>query len=380
MIEHLIIEQQTLIDICQRFAEKDVLAVDTEFVRTRTYFPKLGLIQLCDGEEVALVDPLSVDDLSPVWQLFENPNIVKVLHACSEDVEIFVNQGKCNLKNIIDSQIMMSFLGHGLSVGYAAMVQHYLDIELDKSDSRTDWLKRPLTPSQLAYASADVTHLIKIYPKLLNDLKATSWFEAAIDETNLLIEKKQQVIDENTLYKNIKTSWRLSPKQLNNLKYLARWRYQQAIKRDLPLSFVAKDTTLIMLAQHAPKSTSAMLNLEGVDTLDVRHKGKQMLMVLKEARNVEPDNYPEKIKRLDQFPGYKQLYKKIKDFVASVAEAQQQPVENFASKKQINQLLSWYYGQNSSTEKIEVLATWRAELFGDALLEHANNQFKSLPL
>lgn len=380
MIEHFVTEQQTLNELCLRFSKKDVIAIDTEFVRTRTYFPKLGLLQLCDGEVVALIDPLSIEDLSPVWQLIEDPNIIKVLHACSEDVEIFVSQGKCAPQNVLDSQIIMSFLGHGLSVGYAAMVKHYLDIELDKSDSRTDWIKRPLTQRQLTYASADVTHLITLYPLLMADINQTTWLSAAQSETAQLIAKKQQNIDENSLYKKVKTSWRLNAKQLNNLKYLARWRYQQALKRDLPLSFVAKDSTLVGLSQHAPQSMSAMLNIEGVDTLDIRHKGKQMLRVLQEANTVSAENYPEKIKRLDQCAGYKQLYKKVKNFVSTVAIDNQQPAENLASKKQINQLLSWYYGLSQSTDEIEILQSWRGELFGKDLLQHAKDQFNSLPL
>ncbi|OKY25726.1 ribonuclease D [Thalassotalea sp. PP2-459] len=380
MVEHLITDQQALNELCLRFSTKDVVAIDTEFVRTRTYFPKLGLLQLCDGEVVALIDPLSIADLSPVWQLIENPKITKVLHACSEDVEIFVNQGNCSPQNIIDSQIVMSFLGHGLSMGYAAMIKHYLDIDLDKSDSRTDWIKRPLTDRQLVYASADVTHLITVYPLLLDDIEKTAWLSAAKIESTQLIAKKQQKIDENNLYKNVKTSWRLNAKQLNNLKYLARWRYQQALKRDLPLSFVAKDNTLMGLAQYAPKSMSAMLNIEGVDTLDIRHKGKQMLRVLEEASKVSAEDYPEKIKRLDQCTGYKQLYKKVKNYVSSVAVDSQIPVENLASKKQINQLLSWYYELSPSTADIDILQTWRGELFGEDLLQHAKNQFSSLPL
>ncbi|MDO6427295.1 ribonuclease D [Thalassotalea sp. 1_MG-2023] len=380
MVELFITEQQALNELCLRFSTKDVVAIDTEFVRTRTYFPKLGLLQLCDGEVVALIDPLSVEDLSPVWQLLENPKVTKVLHACSEDVEIFVNQGNCSPQNVIDSQIVMSFLGHGLSVGYAAMVKHYLNIELDKSDSRTDWIKRPLTDSQLVYASADVTHLITLYPLLIADIEKTTWLNAAKIESAQLIVKKQQTIDENSLYKNVKTSWRLTSKQLNNLKYLARWRYQQALKRDLPLSFVAKDNTLMGLSQYAPKSMSAMLTIDGVDTLDIRHKGKQMLRVLQEASRVSDEDYPEKIKRLDQCAGYKQLYKKVKNFVSSVAVEHQLPVENLASKKQINQLLSWYYGLSSSTADIDILQSWRGELFGEDLLQHAKNQFSSLPL
>jgi ribonuclease D len=186
----LINEQSSLQHLCEKLSGAKVLAVDTEFVRTRTLYAKLGLLQVCDGENLALIDPLSIDDLSPFWQLLSDEKITKVLHACSEDLEVFLTAGNCKPVNVIDSQIMMSFLGHGISLGYAAMVKHFTGIELDKSESRTDWTKRPLTEKQLVYASADVDHLFSIYPKLLSELTQVGFLHYAQLETQNMIDKK----------------------------------------------------------------------------------------------------------------------------------------------------------------------------------------------
>lgn len=374
-------DDQSLVMLCQQLSTVDVLAIDTEFVRTRTLFPKLGLLQVCDGQTVALIDPVTIDDLSPFWQLLTDASIKKVIHACSEDLEVFLTQAQCRPVNLIDSQVMMSFLGHGLSLGYAAMVKHYLSIELDKSDSRTDWTKRPLTDSQLAYAGADVEYLYQLFPKLDKELASTPWYQAAVEETALMIEKKFTPVNESQLYRQVKMSWRLNAKQLNNLKYLAQWRYQQAQKRDLPIGFVAKDHTLIGVAQFSPKSVGAMSSIEGVDLLDIRHKGKAMLSVLKQAEQEDSAVYPEKIKRLDEYPGYKQTFKKIKSFIKKFAEENGQQVENLASKKQINQFLSWHYKLNDQqelVEKIDVLRDWRGQLFGEQLLAHAKSNFSQI--
>lgn len=374
-------DDQSLVMLCQQLSTVDVLAIDTEFVRTRTLFPKLGLLQVCDGQTVALIDPVTIDDLSPFWQLLTDASIKKVIHACSEDLEVFLTQAQCRPVNLIDSQVMMSFLGHGLSLGYAAMVKHYLSIELDKSDSRTDWTKRPLTDSQLAYAGADVEYLYQLFPKLDKELASTPWYQAAVEETALMIEKKFTPVNESQLYRQVKMSWRLNAKQLNNLKYLAQWRYQQAQKRDLPIGFVAKDHTLIGVAQFSPKSVGAMSSIEGVDLLDIRHKGKAMLSVLKQAEQEDSAVYPEKIKRLDEYPGYKQTFKKIKGFIKKFAEENGQQVENLASKKQINQFLSWHYKLNDQqelVEKIDVLRDWRGQLFGEQLLAHAKSNFSQI--
>ncbi len=375
----LIEDQNSLNNLCEQLVKAKVLAIDTEFVRTRTLYAKLGLLQVCNGEQLALIDPLAIDDLTPFWALLTNENITKVLHACSEDLEVFLTAGNCKPVNLIDSQIMMSFLGHGLSLGYAAMVKHFTDIELDKSESRTDWTKRPLTEKQLDYASADVDHLFDIYPKLLAEITQAGFLAYAQLETQSMIDKKFTPIIESDMYLNIKMNWRLNPKQLNSLKYLASWRFQQAIKRDLPIGFVAKDHTLMALAQSNPASVNAMLTLEGVETLDIRHKGKAMLAVLSQADQAEVSTYPEKIDRLDEYPGYKQIFKKVKTFLTTASEQHGLAIENVASKKQINQFLTWQFDLNdarNSTAKVELITGWRDELFGQTLVEFAQQGFE----
>ena len=375
----LIEDQQSLNDLCEQLVKAEVLAIDTEFVRTRTLYAKLGLLQVFDGKNLALIDPVAIDDLSPFWQLLTNENITKVLHACSEDLEVFLTAGNCKPVNLIDSQIMMSFLGHGLSLGYAAMVQHYTGIELDKSESRTDWMKRPLTEKQLAYASADVDHLFSIYPKLLAEITQAGFLAYAKLETQSMIDKKFTPINENEIYLNIKMGWRLNPKQLNSLKYLASWRYQQAKKRDLPIGFVAKDHTLMALAQSNPASVNAMQLLEGVEMLDVRHKGKAMLSALAQADKADVSTYPDKIHRLDEYPGYKQIFKSVKSFLVLAAEKNGLAIENIASKKQINQFLIWQFdlnGARSSDANVDLISSWRNDLLGSDLLAFANQGFK----
>jgi len=372
-------DHASLVELCQKLEQASVLAIDTEFVRTRTLYPKLGLIQVNDGENLALIDPVAIDDLSPFWHLLTNENICKVLHACSEDLEVFLTAANCRPVNLIDSQIMMSFLGHGLSMGYAAMVNHYLDIEIDKSESRTDWMKRPLTAKQLDYAQADVDYLFQLYPRIYNDVEQAGWIDAAKQESELLIDKKFTAIDETKLYRNIKLSWKLSSKQLYLLQHLARWRFQQAKKRDMPIGFIAKDHTLFALAVHNPNNVGTMASLEGVEMLDVRHKGKAMLSVLKKAEAEDNGDYPEKILRLDEYPGYKQIFKKVKSFIIEHAEKVELLPENLASKKQINQFLSWHFKLNAAPEyslKVDILIGWRKSLFGERLSLFASNDFK----
>ncbi len=382
----LIEEEISLQKLCQQYSKAKVLAIDTEFVRTRTLYPRLGLLQIFDGEQLALIDPIAINDLSPFWQLLANENIIKVLHACSEDLEVFLTSANCKPVNLIDSQIIMSFLGHGLSMGYAAMVEHFTGVQLDKSESRTDWTKRPLTQKQLDYASADVDYLFQLYPKLIVEIEQAGRLDYAKQETQLLIERKFTAIDEDNLYRQIKLAWRLNPQQLNTLQYLARWRFQQAKKRDLPIGFVAKDHTLLAIAQYNPQNIEVMNKLQGAELLDLRHKGKAMLSIVKLASQTSERDYPAKINRLDEYPGYKQIFKTVKAFIVAIAEQHGLAIENLASKKQINQFLTWHFNINevrilaseslTQTPNVDILMGWRNELFGQTLQAFAERDFK----
>ncbi|TRX57125.1 ribonuclease D [Thalassomonas sp. M1454] len=370
--------QQALSDYCQQISSDDILAVDTEFVRTRTLFPNLGLIQAYDGKQLALIDPVAVDDLSPFWQLLADESICKIIHSCSEDLEVFMHSGNCKPKNMIDSQIIMSFLGHGLSMGYAAMIKHFLDIDVDKSESRTDWMKRPLSSKQLDYAAADVLYLHQISQTLLTQIEQAGWLKQAKIETEQQIDKKFKKVDLEALYLDFKQAWKLTPAQLLILQQLLIWRYQQAVKRNLPLSFVAKDHTLFLIAQRNPNNVGAMAHYDGIDILDIRHKGKAMLAVVREANKLPEQQYPAHITRLDNYPGYKQIFKTFKNYVATLASEQQLDMSVVAGKKQLNQFLSWFWqlnDQHNRTHSVELLNGWRGELFADKLKAFAENGF-----
>ena len=365
--------------VCQRYCQASVLAIDTEFVRTRTLYPKLGLIQINDGKTLALIDPVAVPDLSPFWQLLENPNVQKVLHACSEDLEVFLTAGNCQPLNLIDSQIIMSFLGHGISMGYAAMIAHYTGIELDKSESRADWMKRPLTQKQLSYAAADVEHLFDILPRLMADIEQSGWLAAVKEESDVMVERKFKAIDESQLYLNVKMAWRLNPPQLYRLQQLTIWRYQQAKLKDRPIGFIAKDHTLLALAQINPSNVGAMSSIEGVELLDIRHKGNAMLTVLKRVAEAQDIKLPEQITRLDEYPGYKQNFKKVKNYINELSTQTNLLTENLASKKQINQFLSWHFKLNDAENKpnmVDIIRGWRKPLLGDKLLAFVENDFQ----
>lgn len=170
------------------------LAIDTEFVRTRTYYPQLGLIQVYDGQQVSLIDPLEITDWAPFRELLMDRAVTKFLHAGSEDLEVFLNVFGELPQPLIDTQILAAFSGRPLSWGFASMVEEYTGLALDKSESRTDWLARPLTERQCDYAAADVWYLLPIAHKLMAETETAGWLPAALDECRLMQLRRQEVL------------------------------------------------------------------------------------------------------------------------------------------------------------------------------------------
>ncbi|NOI67776.1 ribonuclease D [Vibrio sp. 99-8-1] len=354
-------------EICQKASQHDTIMLDTEFVRTRTFFPQLGLVQLYDGENLSLIDPTLIDDLSSFERLLKNAGVLKVLHACGEDLEVFKQSFNCTPFPMVDTQIMAAFLGHGLSTGFAALVSEYLDVELDKSESRTDWLARPLTEKQLQYAAADVFYLKPMYEQLESKITKAGWWDAALQESELLIEKRSVEVDPEKAYLSIKGAWQLTPNQLAILKPLATWRVKEALKRDLALNFVFKEQDLWSVARYELKSLKKMEEND-VDHRSIRRHGEKIITMVKKAQLISEDEWPEKIERLMDYPGYKQQFKALKDEVKVASQNSGLATEFLASKKQLNQLLRWVWVKQRDAAKLpDVLQGWRRDLFGNKL-------------
>ncbi len=353
--------------VCLSARDADVVMLDTEFVRTRTFFPQLGLIQLFDGETLSLIDPLAMEEMTPFVELLQDSSVMKVLHACGEDLEVFQNAFGCVPFPMVDTQVMAAFLGYGLSTGFASLAKDLLDVELDKSESRTDWLARPLSQKQLDYAAADVFYLLPMYEQLLEKVTQANWLDAALQESELLVEKRIKPANPEKMYLQIKGAWQLKPKELAILKPLATWRYHEAIKRDLALNFIIRENELLTIARMVLRSPKRMVE-EGVDPHAVRRHSTKIIQMVKAAMQTPEEQYPDKIVPLMDYPGYKQLFKKLKDEVKSVSQSSGLATEFLASKKQLNQLLSWVWNKGRDPEHLpDVMSGWRQSLLGERL-------------
>ncbi|ORT50363.1 ribonuclease D [Vibrio sp. qd031] len=373
-MNYIYIDTQSQLDqYIESALSASVVAIDTEFVRTRTYYAQLGLVQIFDGKQLALVDTVAIHDSSSLATLLAAPNVLKVLHACSEDIEVFQNDYGVMPTPMIDTQHMAAFLGEGISMGFAAAASKYLGVELDKSESRADWTARPLSQKQLNYAAADVHYLLPLYHKLVDALSETPWTEAAKQEALLLAKKRSATRSDDLAYLDIKGAWQLNPSQLMTLKLLAKWRKQTGLKRNLALNFVFKEADLLTVAMHQLTSFAAM-EKQDIDQRSLQRYAKVIVQLVSESLQMPEDQYPERVERLMDKPGYKALFKQLKDAVKEAANKSQLPPEMIASKKQINQLINWHWKHNKDVNKTpDVMQYWRKPLIGDTLDKMMSN-------
>lgn len=296
----LITEQSELEDFCGKLAGADFVTVDTEFMRESTYWPKLCLVQLAGPDSHAAVDPLAPElDLQPVYDLMANQSVLKVFHAARQDIEIFLHQGKVMPRPVFDTQIAAMVCGYGESVGYETLVVSLTGRRVDKMSRFTNWANRPLTPPQLAYALADVTHLRDVYMKLRERLDRdgrTAWVE---EEDAVLVADGTYDLDPQNAWRRLRPRTD-NPRFLAVLQAVAAWREREAQQRNSPRNWVLRDDTLLDIAAQAPKTPEALARSRGLPKgfAEGRH-GKALLDAIAEGVAVAPADRPKPVVRAD---------------------------------------------------------------------------------
>lgn len=271
---HYINEQSSFEEFILEARKSSSIAIDTEFIREKTYYPKLCLIQFAIEEEAFIVDPLFVKDLTPLADLLRDTSTVKVFHAASQDIEILYNVTKALPIPLFDTQIAASFLGQTYQIGLAALVNSFCNVSLKKSDSLTDWSRRPLTRSQLDYAMNDVIYLIEIYrrmTKMLEEAGRLEWIDA---DFQTLLDEDQYIVDPYDRYRHLKRGNQLSRRQLSAARELACWREVKAQQRNIPRRWVLSDEQIVEACKRETRTISDLFLLRGfknhVSTKDAR--------------------------------------------------------------------------------------------------------------
>lgn len=350
-----------LTEAMAQWTDCPVLGIDTEFVRERTYRADLGLVQLSDSKQVWLVDPLKTGPITAMAKLFDDINIVKILHAPSEDLDVLLyTTGSCPWP-LFDTQIACALLGQNLQLSYHNTVDWLLNIHIDKGETRSNWLKRPLRPAQLHYAALDVCPLPMMYRELKTRLQAIGRFEWLQEDCGRLITKAKTPLIPDEAWMKINGNSRLSQTSLQILQSLAKWRELEADRRNLAKGFVIKNPDLLAIAEAAPESMSDLHAISSLQHRAIERYGKTLLDLVSQAACSDTPIQPMATINIHQ----KSLLADMKKRVA--AKAQELNVEPalLASRRELENLIL----TDKNDPLPERFLGWRKEVITNDLIE-----------
>ena len=259
-----------LAQFCELASAAKVIAVDTEFLRERTYFPKLCLVQVAAGDHIAAIDPILIEDLSPLAALFEDPSVTKVFHACGQDLEVLLDGMGVVCAPVFDTQLAAAFLGLRQQVSYASLVESYCGVRLAKAESLTDWSRRPLDPEQLTYAEDDVRYLPGIYERMMAELVEKDRLSWVAPEMDALCDLSRIRRDPRESYLRLRRAGSLTRRQLAVAREVCAWREETAARRDLPRKWVASDEVIVEVCKRAPTTLDRLRRIRGTDQIGER--------------------------------------------------------------------------------------------------------------
>lgn len=363
---HWITDDADLAQHCAAWRRLPFVALDTEFMRVDTFYPIAGLLQVSEGERAYLIDPLQIGDWSPFAELLQDPAVVKVLHACSEDLEVFLRLTGSLPAPLFDTQLAAGYLNLGFSMGYSRLVQAVLAIELPKGETRSDWLQRPLSATQVSYAAEDVLHLAEVYAALKAQLSAQK-YAWVLEDGAELVSNQGRESDPDEAWREAKLAWKLSRQQLAVLKALCAWREREARVRNQPRNRIIREHSLWPLARTQPDNLVSLARIEDMHPKTVRQDGEFILKLIQQAAATSAADWPEPLPEPLPLEA-SALLKKLRAIGQREAERLNIAPELMLRKKTLEALLKSGYPKGPY-QLPDALRGWRRELMGQALLD-----------
>lgn len=357
----LVADTQTLARVCDSLTESPRLAVDTEFVRERTYLAELALVQLGDGTTIHLVDPIARMQIEPLVALLGNAGRTKVLHAARQDVEVLLPVLGAPVAPVLDTQVAAALLGFPAQVGYAELVARELGVQLEKGQARTDWTRRPLSARQLEYAADDVRYLLPLADRLQERLDAKGRLDWLAEECAALADPRLYRADPTDAWQRFKGIEQLKPAEQVRLRSLARWREERAQRRNLPRAWVLADDAAREIARVPPRDLAALKALGVMPESAAAKLGAEIVEALERAAG-EPLEGIEQ--RFDGRPTPEEqaLAKRLSERLRTVAQQTEVAAEVLATQKDVRKLVR-------GDRDVPPLRGWRADVIGAALLD-----------
>lgn len=365
---HTITTTQELKQRCDYWCSLPMVALDTEFMRVDTFYPIPGLIQVADDQACYLIDPLAIDDFSPLRQLFEATSVVKVMHAASEDLELFLQLTGVLPQPLYDTQLGAGLLNWGFSMGLQRILERCLGIELEKGETTSDWLQRPLTESQERYAALDVAYLAAIYQQQQQELSEREILHWAEQENQALLDNaKVDDVEGWGYYQRFTQMWNLPEHKLAALRDLTAWREQQARLRDVPRNRILRNQALLQIVERWPQTMADLSKLDEVKKSILRRDGETILAILQQGQQSAAAQPPAPIPRPLHYFWNKHL-KRLKAIARRKAEEYNTAPELMLKRKELEQLVRSGV-DNGEYILPDNIAPWRQSLIGHLLLD-----------
>lgn len=347
------------------------LGLDTEFLREKTYFARLCLVQVSTPEHIFLIDPARGLDVGALSDVLSDAAIEVVVHAGWQDLQLFYQRNGCVPSKVFDVQMAAGFAGHSASLAYGRLVQEVTGVELEKGEAYTDWCRRPLTDKQLRYAADDVRYLLPMADKLkarLEQLGRTQWLA---EEMHLLETDTAYAADEE-VWRKVAGQGTLSARQTAVLRAVAHWREEAAAQRDLPRGWMIKDATLVEIARRMPASVAELKLIRGIDPREAERSGPGILKAIEQGKQAQPiakGSVPSRTvqARVRMASGLADAVLRTRAEEAGIAP------ELVASRADLDSLLLGVFS-GVMQEENRLLQGWRRELAGEAILALAGGK------
>lgn len=359
MQAHLITEPQAMAAALDTLQASKLIALDTEFMRERTYYGQLCLIQIGDGQRSYAIDPLAIEDLGALGAFLGDRSRLKILHAGDQDLELMAARGAGPFGPIYDTQLAAMLAGFGEQIGYARLVESVCKVQLAKGQTRTDWARRPLHEGQIDYALDDVRYLPEIYSQLQGRLEQSGRAEWLASDFEALEVGATTEADPRGIWRRVKGHGKLRPAQLAVLRELAAWREQRARERDKPRGWLVKDEVLVELARLQPEAVEDMLRLRGVDERFAQRHGDTVLALIADGKAVPAEDRPRLPPKPD--PALEPMVDVLMAITRDAAARHQVALSMLANRDALRKLAA-------GDHDLRLLRGWRKQLVGEQLL------------
>jgi ribonuclease D len=363
----IIDDRSKFLKLCDQLASADQVAFDTEFVSDFGYRPRLALLQFCTTDLCVAVDPLSVGDLAPWWNIMADPDIPVIVHGGQAEIRFCVQLGGLKPVNLIDVQIAEGFRCRSYPLSYSAIVLRVLDCEIHSSQTRTDWSRRPLSPEQIEYALDDVTHLAEIWERQrtwLDQRNRTAWARAEFDRQIAVIASEE----ENPVWEKVSGIHKLARRDLEAAKRLAEWREQEAERANRQPRRILRDDLLIDLARRRPKSVKQALHTRDLNRPEYRKRLDQVIKLLAEVNTIPDGELAPRLRsRRDDVSSDEQVIAKLLALALANRCAELDVAQTLVgTNRDLNELVRCIRGKQKNADPI-LLTGWRSDMCGELL-------------